>query len=59
MRRYALGLLIISRILAVSHPGEESAIPTELTSHWPEGGDAQPRAGVIAIVRPFNAMGNM
>jgi uncharacterized protein len=46
-------------ILAVQHPGEESASLSELTSHWPEGGDAQPRAGVIAIVGPFNALGNM
>lgn len=40
--------------LAIQHPGEESASLEELTSHWPEGGDAQPRSGVVAIVGPFN-----
>jgi uncharacterized protein len=41
--------------LSVQHPGEESPSLEELTSHWPEGGDAAPRAGVVAITGPFNA----
>lgn len=39
--------------LSVQHPGEESASLEELSSHWPEGGDAQPRAGVVFIEGPF------
>jgi secreted PhoX family phosphatase len=41
--------------LSVQHPGEESESAENLSSHWPEGGDAQPRAGVVAIVGPFSA----
>lgn len=40
-------------VLSVQHPGEESASLEELSSHWPEGGDAQPRSGVVAIIGPF------
>lgn len=40
--------------LAAQHPGENSPSLAELTSHWPNGGDDQPRAGVVAIVGPFN-----
>lgn len=35
--------------LSVQHPGEESPSMTELTSHWPIGGNAMPRPGTIAI----------
>jgi secreted PhoX family phosphatase len=35
--------------LSVQHPGEESESVTELTSHWPEGGDAIPRPATVAI----------
>jgi secreted PhoX family phosphatase len=35
--------------LAVQHPGEESHSLDELTSHWPEGGNAVPRPAVVAI----------
>lgn len=35
--------------LSVQHPGEESQSKNELTSHWPEGGDAIPKPSVVAI----------
>ena len=35
--------------LSVQHPGEESKSLTELTSHWPDGGDTAPRPAVVAI----------
>ena len=35
--------------LSVQHPGEESKSMTELSSHWPIGGNAMPRPGTIAI----------
>ncbi len=35
--------------LSVQHPGERSRSKDELTSHWPEGGDALPRSGVITL----------
>jgi secreted PhoX family phosphatase len=41
--------------LSVQHPGEVSESLDALTSHWPEGGDAQPRAAVIAITGPFSS----
>ena len=39
--------------LAVQHPGELTPSLDELTSHWPDGGDSVPRAGVVAITGPF------
>jgi len=35
--------------LSVQHPGEESESLDKLTSHWPGGGTAIPRPGVVAI----------
>ncbi len=35
--------------LSVQHPGEYSASVKELSSHWPDGGDAIPRPAVIAV----------
>jgi secreted PhoX family phosphatase len=35
--------------LSVQHPGEESPSLDELTSHWPDGGDAVPRPATVAI----------
>ncbi len=35
--------------LSVQHPGETSPSAEELSSHWPEGGDAIPRPSIIAI----------
>ncbi|MCB9226794.1 MAG: DUF839 domain-containing protein [Chitinophagales bacterium] len=35
--------------LSVQHPGEKSKSIDELTSHWPDGGDAIPKSGVIVI----------
>ena len=35
--------------LSVQHPGEYSPNLEELTSHWPDGGDAIPRSAVVAI----------
>jgi secreted PhoX family phosphatase len=35
--------------LSVQHPGEESPSLEELSSHWPDGGEAIPRPAVVAI----------
>ncbi|MGV3724436.1 MAG: PhoX family protein [Actinomycetota bacterium] len=35
--------------LSVQHPGENSPSVTAPTSHWPDGGSAAPRPGVVAI----------
>lgn len=35
--------------LSVQHPGENSASVTLQTSHWPDGGKATSRPGVVAI----------
>lgn len=35
--------------LSVQHPGEKSKSLTELSSHWPGGGDSIPRPSVVAI----------
>ncbi len=42
-----------SRVLVcVQHPGEDDDATAENpTSHWPEGGDAQPRPAVVAVWR--------
>ena len=43
-------------ILAVQHPGEESESKAEPSSHWPDGGTTEPRAAVVLIYGPFDAM---
>jgi hypothetical protein len=40
--------------LSVQHPGEVSESADAPTSHWPDGGDAMPKASVVAIIGPFN-----
>jgi secreted PhoX family phosphatase len=35
--------------LSVQHPGEVSPSLEEMTSHWPDGGDAVPRPATVAI----------
>lgn len=35
--------------LSVQHPGETSNRPDNITSHWPDGGNAMPRPAVITI----------
>ncbi len=35
--------------LSVQHPGERSPSLEQLTSHWPEGGNAIPKSSVVAI----------
>lgn len=35
--------------LSVQHPGADSKSLSELTSHWPDGGDAIPKGSVVAI----------
>jgi len=39
--------------LAVQHPGEFSVDRDHLDSHWPDGGDALPRSGVVVISGGF------
>jgi hypothetical protein len=39
--------------LSVQHPGELSPSLQELTSHWPDGGQARPRPCVVAVRGPF------
>ena len=39
--------------LSVQHPGENSTDSNALSSHWPDGGDARPRPGVICISGPL------
>ena len=39
--------------LSVQHPGENSRSPDSLSSHWPDGGAALPRPGVICISGPL------
>ncbi|MCB0327011.1 MAG: DUF839 domain-containing protein [Bdellovibrionales bacterium] len=38
--------------LSVQHPGENSKSLSELTSHWPEGGNAIPKPSVITLQGP-------
>jgi hypothetical protein len=38
--------------LSVQHPGENSPSLQELTSHWPDGGNAIPRSAVVCISGP-------
>lgn len=40
-------------LLSVQHPGEDTVPGEPWTSHWPEGGETEPRAAVIAITGPF------
>ncbi len=39
--------------LSVQHPGENSDSTDALDSHWPDGGDALPRPGVICVSGPL------
>ena len=39
--------------LSVQHPGENSGSTETLNSHWPDGGDALPRPGVITVSGPL------
>ncbi len=41
----------------VQHPGENSESLEELRSNWPEGGNAVPKASMIAITGPFGNTG--
>lgn len=34
----------------IQHPGEDGS-PTELTSHWPDGGSARPRSSTVIITK--------
>lgn len=38
--------------IAVQHPGETSKGPANLTSHWPDGGNAIPRPTVVTVQGP-------
>lgn len=38
--------------LSVQHPGEKSRSLDEVTSHWPEGGNATPKSSVVVISGP-------
>ena len=39
--------------LSVQHPGENSPSADALSSHWPDGGTALPRPGVICVSGPL------
>lgn len=41
-----------SLFLSVQHPGEQTKSMEEITSHWPEGGDALPKSSVVVISGP-------
>ncbi len=38
--------------LSVQHPGERAHLRPQITSHWPDGGDAAPAPSVVAISGP-------
>lgn len=38
--------------LSVQHPGEKSKTLDEVTSHWPQGGNAEPKSSVVVISGP-------
>ncbi len=38
--------------LSVQHPGELSTSKTQLTSHWPNGGDQLPKSAVVMLAGP-------
>jgi uncharacterized protein len=40
--------------LTVQHPGEATEPGEPWTSHWPDGGDSEPRSAVVAIMGPFD-----
>lgn len=40
-------------LLAVQHPGETTRSPDNITSHWPDGGEAMPSCAVIALSGPL------
>jgi len=39
--------------LSVQHPGERSISLTQLSSHWPDGGDSIPKSSVVTIQGPL------
>src|SRR5690606_31999634 len=39
--------------LSVQHPGEKSKSLSELSSHWPSGGNEMPRPAVVQIFGPL------
>ena len=39
--------------LSVQHPGDRTKSMDEMTSHWPDGGNAVPRPSVVAITGPL------
>ena len=39
--------------LSVQHPGEQTNDLENLTSHWPDGGDALPKPTVVCIYGPL------
>jgi secreted PhoX family phosphatase len=36
-------------LVAVQHPGENAASSAAPTSHWPDGGTAQPRPAIVGV----------
>lgn len=38
-------------LVAVQHPGENAASSANPTSHWPDGGAAQPRPAIVSVWR--------
>ncbi|MFD9962664.1 PhoX family protein [Amycolatopsis sp. NPDC058986] len=36
-------------LVAVQHPGENAASSANPTSHWPDGGSAQPRPAIVSV----------
>ena len=38
-------------LVAVQHPGEDAESSADPTSHWPDGGDAQPRPAIVSVWR--------
>ncbi|RJQ88822.1 PhoX family protein [Amycolatopsis panacis] len=38
-------------LVAVQHPGEDAKNSAEPTSHWPDGGSAQPRPAIVSVWR--------
>lgn len=40
-------------LVAVQHPGElDDASADAPASHWPDGGDSQPRPSVVSVWKP-------
>ena len=45
-------------LVSVQHPGEaDDASADKPVSHWPDGGDSQPRPAVVCVTRGGNAIG--